>query len=93
MRFLTLFFFLFFSCSTKQDVNNLSLNIEFKNSNNEEITIEKVKSDYSIELIKPLNTILSIEQVVYITDIPMYNIVNAALYLISICFYNLFYLI
>lgn len=52
MRCLTLFLFLIFSCSTKQDVNNLSLNIEFKNSNNEEITIEKIKSDYSIELIK-----------------------------------------
>ena len=52
MKYYILFLFLIFSCSTKRDINNYSLNIEFKNSNNEEITIEKVKSDYSIELIK-----------------------------------------
>ena len=52
MKYYILFIFLIFSCSTKRDINNYSLNIEFKNSNNEEITIEKVKSDYSIELIK-----------------------------------------
>jgi len=52
MKYYIFFLFLIFSCSTKRDINNYSLNIEFKNSNNEEITIEKVKSDYSIELIK-----------------------------------------
>ena len=52
MKYYILFLFLIFSCSTKRDITNYSLNIEFKNSNNEEITIEKVKSDYSIELIK-----------------------------------------
>ena len=52
MKYHTFFLFFLLSCSTISETNNYSLNIEFKNSNNEEITIEKVNSDYSIELIK-----------------------------------------
>ena len=51
MRFYITFLFII-SCSPKSTTNNFSLNIELKNSNNEEITIEKVKSDYNIELVK-----------------------------------------
>ena len=52
MKYQIFFLFFLLSCSTVSETNNYSLNIDYKNSNNEEITIEKVNSDYSIELIK-----------------------------------------
>ena len=52
MKYQIFFLFSLLSCSTVSETNNYSLNIDYKNSNNEEITIEKVNSDYSIELIK-----------------------------------------
>ena len=52
MRYLLLLFTILSCSSLEKNEKNFSINIKMKGSNSNEVTLERVNSNYSIELIK-----------------------------------------